>query len=400
MNKKIKKILILFLVICTLSGCWNSRELNELSISAALGIDYTDDENFLVTVQVINPTAVALQETGQSAYSPVVVYHAEGKTIIEAFRKLTTQLPRKLYQAYTKVIILGEDLAKKGVAESLDFLIRDHEFRADFYFLVARNHRAQDVLEVLTILDKIPANEIQQSLKASFEAWGTTSLVTVDTLVNSIMSKGNMGVLPTVYITGNQKKGETIESMQHSVLPALTTNNDLAVFNGDQLIGYLNDQQSRGYNFIKGEIKSTIVDVPCEKGTIGVEVLATQSKITVETKPRPLNAKIQIKADAQIGHATCPITFESDQIMEDLEKKTGEKIKEEIHASINKAKEYGIDIFGFGEKFHVEDKPFWEGVEKNWNEKFKEVEVEVVVDMNIRSKGNMTQSINHFLKGE
>ncbi|MGE6258324.1 hypothetical protein ACQKCU_10490 [Heyndrickxia sporothermodurans] len=57
---------ILFLIgICILlSGCWDKKELTDLSIVNAIGIDKTENGRYLLTFQIINPGNVAAEQSG------------------------------------------------------------------------------------------------------------------------------------------------------------------------------------------------------------------------------------------------------------------------------------------------------------------------------------------------
>lgn len=65
-------MLIVFLLLTT--GCWNGRELNELAITLAIGLDRTMDGQYLVTAQVANPGEVATGKGGGGTSSPVIIY--------------------------------------------------------------------------------------------------------------------------------------------------------------------------------------------------------------------------------------------------------------------------------------------------------------------------------------
>lgn len=108
--KKNLIVLSLIFLILILSGCWSKRELNDLALVAALGIDFIDGE-YAISVQVIDPSQVSLKSANGQA--PVVTYHAEGKTVFEAVRKILALSPRKLYFAHLQLVVVGEELADK-----------------------------------------------------------------------------------------------------------------------------------------------------------------------------------------------------------------------------------------------------------------------------------------------
>ncbi|MBH9787576.1 Ger(x)C family spore germination protein, partial [Clostridioides difficile] len=50
---KLNWICLLCILTLLLSGCWSKRELNELAIVVALGIDKIDEE-YEITVQIVD----------------------------------------------------------------------------------------------------------------------------------------------------------------------------------------------------------------------------------------------------------------------------------------------------------------------------------------------------------
>ena len=79
---KLKRLLSILIILSTifLTGCWSSREINTLAITACIGIDKTEN-GYLVTEQVLNPRVMASRKA--TVESPVVIYTAEGNDLAE-----------------------------------------------------------------------------------------------------------------------------------------------------------------------------------------------------------------------------------------------------------------------------------------------------------------------------
>lgn len=137
---------IIFFCCVVMTGCWSRRELNELSIAFALGLDYADGEH-VVTVQIINPGEISPAQGGEGgggeARAPVATFTTRGATLFEAVRRMTKVVPRKVFLSYVRIVVIGEALAKQGIVDVLDFLLREDEFRTDFYLLVAKDSQAR-----------------------------------------------------------------------------------------------------------------------------------------------------------------------------------------------------------------------------------------------------------------
>ncbi|MGZ6507300.1 MAG: Ger(x)C family spore germination protein, partial [Tumebacillaceae bacterium] len=162
MKRKATLLLILLMMVLLLSGCWNRRELNDLGIVVGLGIDKQGDR-YLLTAQLVNPTEIVSTKGGGSNL-PVTTFQTTGRSVFEAVRRMTTISPRKLWGSHLRVCVLGEDFAREGVSKALDLLSREHELRSDFYLIVAKGTRAENVLKVLTPLEKIPSTSLFSKL--------------------------------------------------------------------------------------------------------------------------------------------------------------------------------------------------------------------------------------------
>lgn len=62
-------LLLYMLIALLLSGCWNRRELNELGIAVAAGIDRVEDR-YRLSVQVVVPGQVASKKRAAPRHRP------------------------------------------------------------------------------------------------------------------------------------------------------------------------------------------------------------------------------------------------------------------------------------------------------------------------------------------
>ena len=76
-----------------------------------------------------------------------------GKNIADALSKLQGKLPREIYWGQCKVFIFGEELAKQGIQEQMDFLLRHPEPRGRAYMYVSEGN-PKDILEIVPNLER------------------------------------------------------------------------------------------------------------------------------------------------------------------------------------------------------------------------------------------------------
>ncbi|MGG3888865.1 Ger(x)C family spore germination protein [Metabacillus fastidiosus] len=390
MKRKIVIFAIFIILLVLLAGCWNRREMNELAIAVGLGIDRQDDQ-YLVTVQIVNPGEIAAQKGGGRA-TPVLIYQETGDTVMEAFRRLTTVAPRKIYTAHLRMVIIGEKLAEEGFGETLDLLSRSREMRTDYYIAVAKDLKAENVLKVLTSLEDIPANQLFSSLETSEKAWAPTTSVTLDELIPDIVSKGKEANLTGIKIRGNVQEGETSENVKQIEAPTKLQYEGIAVFKNDRLIGWLDEDESKGLNYSLGKVKSTIVDITCpNEGKIGIEIIRTKADVETKVKNGRLTGMIRVEAEGNIADVECrKAELAKTVTIHDFEKKGEESIKEKIEAVINASQQkYKADIIGFGEALQLSNPVYWKKNEKEWSEKFLDIPIEIETDLKIRRIGTI-----------
>ncbi|MGZ4111094.1 MAG: Ger(x)C family spore germination protein [Tumebacillaceae bacterium] len=386
------------LLLCT--GCWSRRELNELGIAVGIGIDRQGDK-FAITAQVVDPGAIASKGNSIN-YVPAITLKSDANTIEEGFRRMTTVSARTVYLAHLRVLVLSEDLARSGIKDVLDFFSRSPDVRPDFYVVVAKNAQARDVLGVLTPLEKIPANRLYQSLKMSEHTWAPTLGVHMDDLINNMVTAGREAVLTGLEIKGNAEAAKQFQQMRRTDQPALLKYSTLGVFKKDKLVGWLDEIDSKGMNYIENKVKSTVGYVPCSpEGNTGAEIIERESKVQatiVNGKPR---IDIMMRAEANMEETACNIDLSKAQNFHKFEKDLNQKVIQIMESSIHTAqKKYNADIFGFGQAVHRADPVLWERLKPNWDKEFANLPVSVHAEIKLRTTGTVAGSFLTDLEKE
>lgn len=394
---KISWLLIIVLCLPLLTGCWNRRELNELALVVAMSIDKSGDQ-YMLTTQVVDPGEVSSNARGGSR-APITTYTDKGKHVFEAVRRMTTITPRKLYFSHLQMLVISEEVAKEGINNILDFFTRDSEFRKNFYIVVSKDIKANEILKNLTSIEKIPAQKMHSSLETSEKVWAPTVAIQLDELISSLTSDGNNPILTGISINGDVIKGQLMDNVQRIEPFARLKYKNIAVFKKDKLIGWLNEKESKGFNFIKSNVHSTVGHLPCgNKETAVIEIMRSKAKV----KAKVINGKpeitINVKAEANIGEVACHIDLTKPESIKKLENNAAKENMDILNTAIKKAKELGVDIFGFGEVVHRADPKAWRDLKKNWDQEFVQLPITIHSEFKIRRTGNVNQSFLEKVK--
>ncbi|MDU0204098.1 Ger(x)C family spore germination protein [Paenibacillus sp. MAH-36] len=391
--KRLGRILCtLSLLGLVLSGCWDRHELNDLAITVGVGFDKSGDE-YLVTAQIVNPNEVASKK-GAGYSTPITTLSARGISILEAARKLTTSAPRKLFASHLRIVVIGEELAREGVAKVLDGITRDHEIRSDFYIIVARGTTASKVLQILTPIERIPANKMFKTLETSEKAWAPTVSVRIDQFITKLSEPTTESVLTGIRIEGDPNKGNSKSSLAETNPITNLQYTGLALFKQDKLIDWLSEDESKGYNYIVGNVKSTMGHLACPKGgTITVEIIRSKSKMKGVVKNGKPEINVHVILEENVSEVQCEIDLLDPETIHELEQTAVKSLKKVMYASINKAKENKADIFGFGEVIEDASPKLWKEMEPDWQNEFAKLQVNISADLHIRRLGTTNNSI-------
>ncbi|SFM08520.1 spore germination protein KC [Paenibacillus sp. 1_12] len=376
-----------------LSGCWNRRELNTLAIELGTAIDKEGDQ-YRVSVQVVDPSEVAASKTSSSGRSPVNLYQATAPTVYQALRKITDTSPRLIYGSHIRVLILSEELAREGIGKVLDLLSRDPEMRTDFYVLIAKNTNADNVLRVLTPMEKIPSMNLFSSLETSSKMWAPTTTFTLDELISQLVTEASNPVLTGVMIKGNSDKGGRKENIEEIDPSVKLTFSGLALFKKDRLVGWLNEPQSKGYNYIMDKMKSTASLLHCpDGGNIVIETVRSHTKVKSRIENGEPVIDIHMKSQANIAEVACELDLKDPStyfmLQDKLEKKFVEQMKECVHVMQTKFK---TDVFGFGHTIYQYQPQYWKKLSSKWDEEFSHVKVNYKSEVRLWNNGSTSDS--------
>ncbi|MGC5776761.1 Ger(x)C family spore germination protein [Paenibacillus pabuli] len=399
MNKCLQLILSVAVLLPLLTGCWDRQELNELGIMLGLGVD-KDGEMIKVTAQVVVPNEVS-SKSGGGKGTPVTQYQASAPTLFEAMQKLTQSSPRRIFMAHIRVMVIGEEYARKvGIYDVTEALMREPTVRPDYYVMVARNTTAAKVLDVLTPLENLPAEKLFNSLDVSSKIWSPTTTVTGDQLMEYMIAPGIQPVITGVEIVGPQEKSGSKDNISTIHSPASLNSTGLSVFKKDKLIGWLTEDESKGYNYIRNNVKSTIGHLPCRKGgNVTFKTLRTTTKRKAKVVAGHPVISIKIKSVSSIGAVECGIKIGSMDVLKELERDSEERLVDLMQESVKSVqRKFHVDIFGFGQEVYHADPAFFKKVEKDWDSYLENLDVHYDVNVQIKRVGTLDDSFKDELR--
>ncbi|MEW9673118.1 Ger(x)C family spore germination protein [Ammoniphilus sp. 3BR4] len=406
-KKTIQVWCVLVLIFPFLTGCWDRLEIEERAVILGMAIDTAGEEEVKEEKKVTHlkedfpkPTTGKIRLTAQIAIQgriplgpgegggggggqkkPVWVLHAVGDTIDDAIMVLQQQIAYRLFIGHLRVVVISEEIAKKGVQNINDYFRRNSEIRRTVWMMVSQGDADKAMLTVPP-LERIPTLYLMETMNQSVKLgklppsflglfWSASSAHGREPFLPYIeVKEDNIFVQGLAYFRGDKMVGRT-EPLQIAIVM--------------QLLGV----ETAGY--------SVLITVPEDPspGAIMTQGTSRKAKIRSEIRNgRPhFNIQVHIEADI-VEKSNEQFDVNKPGMIAKIEKEIAEKQEKSQAKLIKQTQEKGSDIFGFGEYVRAKHPDYWNEhikTKEKWREMYKEATFESQVNISIRRVGMKAQ---------
>lgn len=366
-------------IILSLSGCWSRVEVNDLAIVSMMAVDQTEEGKLKLWLHVVVPSQAGgtVSKFGGAQASPFITLSAEGASVLEASRWIQTQLPRRLYWAHMRVILLGEPLARNGIRHVLDFLTRHREIRLTDYLLMVKG----DVSELMTTqvdLELFPSEYLREIANSDIGLE-----VTIGDFMRMLGAEGEdpiMAMAEVVPPPPGAPEG------QKSALRETGT----ALFRGDKLAGVMDPHITRGLLWLRGEVKSGVVtvEVPGTPGQVTMESLRSFVRRTARVESGRVVVHVKARTEVDISEDSSGLDLWHSRSLARIDAQLSRAIKGRMEGALEIMRELEVDPAGLGKVIHQQAPGAWKmlpkGTERTYLERIK---VTLEVDGRVRRSG-------------
>ncbi|WP_164491718.1 Ger(x)C family spore germination protein [Staphylospora marina] len=359
----------ILLALALLPGCWDKRELNEIAIVRALGADYTENEEIELSAQQVIPQSA---ESGEGNKAGTLEVSGTGTTMADALSKMQGNVGRKLFLGHVEVVLFGENLARAGIAPSIDFLVRYPQLRTRSQVYVTEGNP----LEILAIKPVIQNTSAE--LLLSHTEQGRDLSVDLNELTQMLSGESRAAVLPIV-----KKKDDTMAVIH-----------GMALFDKGRMVAKLDPETARGLLWLRNEVHFATVSIPLKhsSGQISLEVIKSETTLIPRIEGNRWIMTVRIRADDDlIQNGTLTDVSAIRSSMKQLEELASKDVENRVKAALRVLQEHGTDVVGFGKVFHQKFPAEWEKMKNRWPEQFRNIELDMDVDVHVRRTGMVKQ---------
>ena len=386
---KIIKFVIITTLFIILTGCETHREISDLGMVSAMGIEKIDNK-YLISVQVANIKKSTKMGTDNS--SKVTLYKGTGKTSFEAIRDVSNKSSKKLYFPHIKLIILSDEIINENPKQIIDFFTRDNEGNMNAYILVSVENKPSEILSTITSFEDVPAEYIYNSLLLSKDNYGNTNVLTFEDYVNYLIKAGIDPTFTKISLTNSKKIKNNTEILNEIELPTYIKLGNILVFNNKKLTE-LNEEESMALNLLKNNSSNSTISLKCDNNKYyTLELANSSSKIEFNSKKDEIS--INLNLTYNISEYNCSENLLDNQNLNNIKDNISNKIKYNVNSLTKKQIEYKSDFIGFGEIIKSKNKGYFDFNNKNWMiEGLPKLKYKINIEIKLEDKGDLLNRI-------
>lgn len=370
---------ILLIFILMLAGCSqlmsNRVEIDRIFNTRIIAMDQLEENRVLYTITTKAGIASPQVQQGGSRTTEVLV--SEGATAFEAARNMAAYAYKKPHYGHTEFIIFGEDTARAGILAHLDFISRNQEFRYNAKIYIVKGISANSFISQTNIGILFLADMLS-SIEDNAYALSQSGKVTLAEAL-FIFSKDNVSTfLPVLVITPSKSGADATKGAYDIILKSY------AIFKGDKLESFLDEELSRGVNWVKNRIQSGIILVEAtDKKKVSMEIIQNKTTIKPYLDENGLQCTISIKFNTNIAETLSKEEIFDMDGLDYLKQQQEKQVKKEVEKILSYAQEKDMDIFGLVSNFSIKYPMMKNELRENWPALFPEIKFNVEVESNI-----------------
>lgn len=396
--------LLLFLIgALLLTGCWDQKDIDTRGYVLGLAIDsYPPDPQ---SSESTGPNQASPQEeeklekmqlhTGEPGYAMTIqlpilanadmpegpgIQSAEGSqsweitqignSFFSINREMASRTGLSLYYEHLQVLILSEEVARKGLINILDMFMREPEMRRGIKVMICPGE-AKSILDVVPRIDKYSS----VYLSGIFDNSSRNSRMVYHTNMGDVicaLHDGHDFVLAKVISTKDENKAS-----------------GGAVFHNGRMAGWATEMEVEAINLIRNTYEGGVITVDTpkgEEGRVAMEITNEKAEITPIVNGDQVSFRIDIKVEGDYSEDINLHTHEklSEPFLKSLEAEYEKEIQDLCTETIESMQEkFKADVFQFDRILQAGEPAYWERMGSDWNSIYPDVGVTVHADVHI-----------------
>jgi len=354
-------LLSLLLALLTISGC-GFKDIDKRFFVVATGIDWSGNKSkpYRITLQLAIPSPKIEPGASKIQYETI-----DAPSIAEGVRMLKAYVDKELDFGHCKMMIIGEELAKRDINHSIEWMLRRRDIQSVATLAIGRP-TAETVLHVRPASERYPGN----ALLLSFGADGTESSYNyAETLSGFTRRVSEKGMDPALAIITNDGKESYII-------------NQVALFDKEKIKTILTPAETQLFNQMSDHFTKASMHGMFKGTPLVIAINQLNSSFRLQGHTAPVRITMKVKMDVVFEEAPNGL-FDKDWLS--VEDALATEYEKAAVALLKKIQRHGVDPFGFGLRYRAvhPGKNAW----NNWTHLYPDAEFNVEAMVKIEGTG-------------
>lgn len=383
MKRKLKTVFAMLLcsTLLCMTGCWDNKELDSLSIVTGIGIDTGKEPgNLDLSFQIASVQNGSKKEGGGGEAAPYLIRESKGRFVLGGIDALRYGNSRQLFLQHNQVIIFGSDVAKSGVKPYLDSFMRNTETRMEVWVIVAKND-ARSILSTKTEQDKISSVALTRMImnERAISPYSSTNMLQ---FTSHLVDRSTAPV--TLVVERREEDGLQILNFS-----------GMAVFKDDVMVGMMDMYQMQGYILSMGEVNGGSLEIVTDLGNADLKITKSSCKQEIVLGDQGnITFKLKVNTVLAVGALQNFRGMDINKVISLVNGKAKEALETKIKACFAESQRLQSDIYGIGAHIHKHHPKEWKTMESAWASIYPKIRLELEVETNLGSSGKISESLN------
>ena len=265
-------MLICFLSIFMLTGCYNIRGVESKAYAIALGIDSSDTHSLKLTIQfAVLDSSKSNTSSSNSSSNNSTILSVDCSTIDSGITLMNSYISKQVNLSHCKAVIISEEFASYGISNVIYTLMNSIELRPDCNIIISKCD-AYDFLENSSpVFEANPAEYFESNFNSS-EYTGYVANITLSDFYYNIINTSSDATAILVGINTKETQykintgASTLDDNYTAGKTPISSNNNvesmgIAVFRNYKLVGELNNLETLCHLILTNNLNNATVNV-------------------------------------------------------------------------------------------------------------------------------------------
>ena len=362
-RKSIKLIAVLTLISLSASGCWDASPIEKNDITTTVLVD-TAPGGYAFYTEIASLTGGGGGDEGGGSAPKSRVIYGEGPSFVDAREALERKSDKPVYLAGVQCVIFTERMAYSGIDEYMKRFRQNPRYRKTAMVAVT-GEKPDDLFTAASDNNTLVGLVVNDTLESLVDL-GQLYHMTMGDVLEIIACPCKGYLIPRIGLTEREHDIEV---------------NGFCVMDGGICQGVIPMEEAEFIVYIRGNIPPFRYTMPYDKSSHTVELRLKRNPLKVDYADGQIKFDLSFACKADLLYMEDHPTI-SDDIMEDVEKRLGQRLEEEFSKVIRMSQEvYRLDYLKFHEAFRIRYPDEFE--QMDWKEEYPNAQIKVDVEVNL-----------------